>query len=110
MSMFKYLGKLIKSNTGHSSKSFGLVLSAIVGALMGLAVVFALIWDVAKDGTINTDLSDLGVFVLCIGAYTFGSGANKMLSEIGEDKAEIKLLKGKLSESEEKEECEREEY
>ena len=98
--MFKYLEKLIKNNTGHSSKSFGLVLSAIVGALMGLAIVFALVWDVAVDGIINTDLSDLGVFVLCVGAYTFGSGANKMLSEIGEDKAEIRLLKKKLSEEE----------
>lgn len=107
--MFRYLGKLIKNNTGHSSKSFGLVLSAIVGALMGLAIVFALVWDVSKDGVIDTDLGDLGVFVLCIGAYTFGSGANKMLSEIGEDKAEIRLLRKKLSD-EEKEQSDSVEY
>jgi len=96
--MFKYFKSLVQNNTGHSSKSFGLVISAIVGALMGIAVAICLIWDVSIDGKIDTDLSDLGVFVLCIGAYTFGSGANKMLSEIGDGKAEIKLLKERLEE------------
>ena len=90
--MFKYFRELITNNNGTSSKSFGLVLSAIVGALMGLAVAISLIWDVCVDGVINTNLADLGVFVLCVGAYTFGSGANKMLSEIGEAKAGIKKL------------------
>lgn len=98
--MFKFLGSLVRNNTGNSSKSFGLVISAIVGAFMGIAVTICLIWDVAVDGIVNTDLSDLGVFVLCVGAYTFGSGANKMLSEIGEDKAEIRMLKKKLDENE----------
>lgn len=98
--MFKYFKSLVQSNTGNSSKSFGLVISAMVGALMGIAVTICLIWDVAKDGVINTNLSDLGIFVLCVGAYTFGSGANKMLSEIGEDKAEIRMLKEKLEEQE----------
>ncbi len=98
--MFKFLGSLVRNNTGNSSKSFGLVISAIVGALMGIAVTICLIWDVSVDGVVNTNLSDLGIFVLCVGAYTFGSGANKMLSEIGEDKAEIRMLKKKLDESE----------
>lgn len=98
--MFKFLGSLVRNNTGNSSKSFGLVISAIVGAFMGIAVTVCLIWDVCVDGIVNTDLSDLGVFVLCVGAYTFGSGANKMLSEIGEDKAEIRMLKKKLDENE----------
>lgn len=106
--MLSYFKSLVQNNTGHSSKSFGLVISALVGALMGIAVTVCLIWDVAVDGMINTNLGDLGVFVLCIGAYTFGSGANKMLSEIGEDKAEIRVLKEKLSESEEYENSEAE--
>lgn len=104
--MFKYFKSLVKTNTGNSSKSFGLVISAIVGAIMGLVVSLCLVWDVAVDGKIDTNLGDLGIFVLCIGAYTFGSGANKMLSEIGEDKAEIKMLRKKISEDEE---CEAEE-
>ena len=95
--MLKYFKSLVQNNTGNSSKSFGLVISALVGALMGIAVTLCLVWDIAVDGVVNTDLSDLGVFVLCVGAYTFGSGANKMLSEIGEDKAEIRLLKEKLT-------------
>ena len=101
--MFKYLKSVIQNNTGNSSKSFGLVVSALIGALMGIAVTICLIWDVAIDGVVNTDLSDLGIFVLCVGAYTFGSGANKMLSEIGEDKAEIRMLRKKLDSVEENE-------
>ena len=80
--MFKFIKSLVRNNTGNSSKSFGLVISAIVGAFMGLAVTICLIWDVSIDGMVNTNLGDLGIFVLCVGAYTFGSGANKMLSEI----------------------------
>ncbi len=106
--MFKFIKSLVRNNTGNSSKSFGLVISAIVGALMGLAVTICLIWDVSIDGVVNTNLGDLGIFVLCVGAYTFGSGANKMLSEIGEDKAEIRMLRKKLDE-EETENCEAEE-
>lgn len=106
--MFKFIKSLVRNNTGNSSKSFGLVISAIVGAFMGLAVTICLIWDVSIDGMVNTNLGDLGIFVLCVGAYTFGSGANKMLSEIGEDKAEIRMLRKKLDE-EETENCEAEE-
>ena len=56
---------------------------------MTLAVTFVLVWDVVSDGIIDTDLSKLGIFVLCIGCYTFGSGANKMLSEVAGPEAEF---------------------
>lgn len=80
--MLKFFRQLIRNGSGESSKSFGLVVSAIVGAILGLAVAFLLIWDVVSDGAIDTDLSKLGIFILCVGCYTFGSGANKMLSEV----------------------------
>ena len=80
--MRKFFKSLVRNGSGESSKSFGLVVSAIMGAIMTLAVTFVLVWDVVSDGTINTDLTKLGIFVLCIGCYTFGSGANKMLSEV----------------------------
>lgn len=87
--MRKFFKLLVRNGSGESSKSFGLVVSAIMGAVMTLAVTFVLIWDVVSDGTIDTDLSKLGIFVLCIGCYTFGSGANKMLSEVAGPEAEF---------------------
>ena len=89
VSMRKFFKLLVRNGSGESSKSFGLVVSAIMGAVMTLAVTFVLIWDVVSDGTIDTDLSKLGIFVLCIGCYTFGSGANKMLSEVAGPEAEF---------------------
>ena len=88
--MIDYLKKLIRNNTGESSKSFGLVLSAIVGGLIGLTVCTVLIVDVVKDGKVETDLSELGWFLMCSAAYMFGGGLNKTLSEtIGKRKRDI---------------------
>ena len=87
--MRKFFRLLVRNGSGESSKSFGLVVSAIMGAIMTLAVTFVLVWDVVSDGIIDTDLSKLGIFVLCIGCYTFGSGANKMLSEVAGPEAEF---------------------
>ena len=82
VSMWRLFKSLIRNSSGESSKSFGLVISAIVGAIIGLSTAFLLVWDIVVDGVIDTDLSKLGIFILCVGCYTFGSGANKMLSEV----------------------------
>ena len=79
--MRKYLKSLIKSGTGDSSKSFALVLSAIVGALLGLWISFVLIYDVVVDGVINTDLGELGVFLMAVGVFMVGGGFSKTLTE-----------------------------
>lgn len=77
--MFNYLKLLIKPNSGNSSKSFGLVISAIVGGLSGLSVCAVLLYDVFVDGIINTDLNELGWFLMCSAAYMFGGGLNKSI-------------------------------
>lgn len=83
--LWKYLGSLIKSGTGNSSKAFGLVLSALVGGFAGLCVCLVLLWDVIQDGQVGTDLEGLGWFLMCDGVFMFGGGLNKTLSEtIGE--------------------------
>lgn len=81
MRPIEYIKSLIKANTLDSSKSFALVLSVSVGALMGLCVCFCLVWDVCLNGYIKTDLDALGIFLLCIGGYMAGGGINKALSE-----------------------------
>jgi len=82
VNMWRLFKSLIRNSSGESSKSFGLVISALVGAIIGLSIAFILVWDIVVDGVIDTDLSKLGIFILCVGCYTFGSGANKMLSEV----------------------------
>ena len=82
MSKFvEYIKSLIKANTLDSSKSFALVLSVLVGALIGLCVCFCLIYDVCSNGFVKTDLDSLGIFLLCAGGFMAGGGLNKAVSE-----------------------------
>ena len=81
MKLTEYLKSLIKANSLDSSKSFALVLSSIVGALIGLCVCFCLIWDVCANGHLETDLDSLGLFMLCIGGFMACGGMNKAISE-----------------------------
>lgn len=81
MNMPRYLKSLIKANSLDSSKSFALVLSSIVGALLGLCVCFCLVYDVCTNGYLKTNLDSLGLFILCTGGFMAGGGINKALSE-----------------------------
>lgn len=81
MKAFEYIKSLIKANTLDSSKSFALVLSVLVGALIGICVCFCLIYDVCSNGYIKTDLDSLGIFLLCAGGFIAGGGLNKAVSE-----------------------------
>ena len=79
--IISYLSSLVRSDTLDSSKSFSLVLSAIMGALIALCVCFCLVWDVCSNGYLKTDLDALGLFMLCVGGFMAGGGINKALSE-----------------------------
>lgn len=81
MRIVEYIKSLIKANTLDSSKSFSLVLSVFVGALIGLCVCFCLIWDVCSNGYLKTDLDSLGIFLLCAGGFMAGGGASKVLAD-----------------------------
>lgn len=81
MKVIEYIKSLIKANTLDSSKSFALVLSVLVGALIGICVCFCLIWDVCSNGYLKTDLDSLGIFLLCAGGFMAGGGLNKAMSE-----------------------------
>lgn len=81
MKVIEYIKSLIKANTLDSSKSFALVLSVLVGALIGICVCFCLIWDICSNGYIRTDLDSLGIFLLCAGGFMAGGGVNKALAE-----------------------------
>jgi hypothetical protein len=79
--MKNYFKSLATPNSGNSSKAFALILSSIIGALMGICVCIVLLYDGLSDGVINTDLDKLGWFLLCTGAYSFGAGAGKIITD-----------------------------
>ena len=81
-----YLESLIKSNTGDSSKSFALVVSVLMGVIIGLVVCIALLYDLFSDGVVSMDLQDLGIFLLCSGGYILSSSGSKILTERFEKK------------------------
>lgn len=81
MKAIEYIKSLIKANTLDSSKSFALVLSVLVGALIGICVCFCLIYDVCSNGYLKTDLDSLGILLLCAGGFMAGGGLNKAVAE-----------------------------
>lgn len=81
MGLVKYLGSLIKNDTGNSSRSFTLVLSALISFVAGLVMCSVIAYDGFKDGIIDTDLERAGIFMLCMGAFMVGSGVPKIFGE-----------------------------
>lgn len=79
MRFFSYMKSLLDVQSPNSSKSFTLVLSAIVGAFIGLTISFAIIYDVITNGYVKTDLTDAGIFLLCDGGYMAGAGVTKAI-------------------------------
>ena len=79
MSFLSYMKTLLDVKSPNSSKSFTLVLSAIVGAFIGLTICFVIIYDVITNGYVKTDLTDAGIFLLCDGGYMAGAGITKAI-------------------------------
>jgi len=81
MGLIKYLGSLIKNDTGNSSRSFTLVLSALISFVAGLVMCSVIAYDGFKDGIIDTDLERAGIFMLCMGGYMAGSSVSKIFGD-----------------------------
>ena len=77
MRFFSYMRTLLDVQSPNSSKSFTLVLSAIISAFIGLTMCFVIIYDVITNGYVKTDLNDAGIFLLCAGGYMAGAGVTK---------------------------------
>jgi len=77
MGVFDNIAKSIDDKSSMRVDSVTLLASAIMGVILGLVICFVLIYDVTYDGEVNTELDDLGIFLLCSGAYILGSGVPK---------------------------------
>ena len=76
--------KLIRNNTGVSSKNFFLVSVTLVGILLLLIVAFILIWEVIRNGTIQTDVQGLSMLVGSVTSLFAAVGLTKALGEKNE--------------------------
>jgi hypothetical protein len=79
MGLFRNIKASIDDKSSMSTGSITLLLSAIIGAIIGLCVCFVLIYDVTYDGKVDTDLLDLGIFLMSSGGYILGSGMPKTI-------------------------------
>lgn len=99
-----FFRSLITKGTGDSTKSFSLLVSVLIGAWLGLIIGFVMIWDVVADGTITTNVTELGTFMLCIGGYIAGGGINKAIFDRVESKQRLEeIAKPKKQRDEEEE-------
>ncbi len=108
MRFFSYMKSLLDVQSPNSSKSFALVLSAIVGALIGLTICFVIIYDVITNGYVKTDLTDAGIFLLCDGGYMAGAGVTKAIVD-RRNKGKINFDNTNVSEEETESDCSNEE-
>lgn len=81
MGIFRYLGSLVRNDTGNSSKSFALVMSTIMSFIMTLLVGGILLYDVYCNGYIRTDLESLAIFMICVYSGVPASGIPKIFGE-----------------------------
>ena len=98
MSIFEYFKSLSGSKTGNSVKSFSLLVSTIISGLLGLGVLYVLIYDVMYDGMVNTDLDKLTFFMIGIGCYVGGSGVPKIFGEKFESNVLLSEEQNKVTE------------
>ena len=77
MGLFGNIKASIDDKSSMSTNSITLLASAVMGVIMGLVICFVLIYDVVYDGKVDTNLTDMGIFLLCSGGYIMGSGVPK---------------------------------
>ena len=77
MGVIKNIKASIDDKSSMSVNNITLLASALMGVNMGLVICFVLIYDVTYDGKVDTNLTDMGIFLLCSGGYIMGSGIPK---------------------------------
>lgn len=86
--------KLIKNNTGYSSKNFFLVLVTLIGTVLLAVPAFCLIIEAWYNHTITTDLTAMAAYITAVAAVFTSVGLTKVWSEKYEHK--LPGLDGKL--------------
>jgi len=77
MGFIRNIKESIDDKSPISVNNITVLASALMGAIIGFVICFVLIYDVTYDGKVDTNLTDLGIFLLCGGGYILGSGVPK---------------------------------
>lgn len=75
------LSKLLRNNSGYSSKSFFLISITAIGLLLLLVPVFVLTIEAWYNHTIQTNLSDMAAYIAAVAAIFASGGITKAWSE-----------------------------
>lgn len=79
--------KLLRNNSGYSSKSFFLIAITFIGLLLLLVPVFVLVIEAWFNHTIQTNLSDMAAYIASVAAIFASGGITKAWSERYERRA-----------------------
>ena len=77
MGFIRNIKESIDDKSPISVNNITVLASALMGVIIGFVICFVLIYDVTYDGKVDTNLTDLGIFLLCGGGYILGSGVPK---------------------------------
>lgn len=76
-----YIEKLIKNNTGVSSKNFFLVVVTIIGCILLIIPAIILAIEVFYNHTIVTNLDGMAAYIASVAAIFTSAGITKAWSE-----------------------------
>ena len=81
-----FFGKLIRNNTGVSSKNFFLIVVTLIGLLLLLVPAVILCIEVYFNHTIKTDLTGMASYIAAVASLFATAGITKAWSEKYENK------------------------
>ena len=88
--ILNYLGSFPKVLSENSTKLFALLLSAIAGFLLTAIIIpFCLVWDVVTNGSIQTNLTEMGILILSCGGLIAGAGFNVKVPDFKKKEEEV---------------------
>lgn len=81
LSIVQGFGKLVKNNTGVSSKNFFLVSVTLVGLLLLIVPAIVLLIEIITTHTISTDLNGMAAYIAAVAGVFASAGITKAWSE-----------------------------
>lgn len=81
MRLFSLFGKLVKNNSGVSSKNFFLIVVTLIGCLLLIVPVITLGIEAYFNHTITTDLSGMAAYIGAVASLFATAGLTKAWSE-----------------------------
>lgn len=76
-----FFTKLIKSNSGYSSKSFFLIVVTLIGCALLAVPIYCMMVEIYYNHTIQTDLNGMAAYIAAVAAVFGSVGITKAWSE-----------------------------